>query len=1066
MRLHRLTVTAFGPFAGTVDVDLDAASSGGLFLIRGATGAGKTSLLDAVAFALYADVPGSRSKKGLHSDHAERGAVPQVTLELTAAGRRFRIERSPEFLRPKARGTGETKVPAKAVLWEHRGGGWDALSTRHDEIADVVKDVLGMGLEQFSKVVLLPQGDFAAFLRATPEERRGLLERLFDVSTYAGVEEWFAARRKESTTRLESQHAALRSDLAVLADVLADAPAGLVAEALGSAPDGPEPDGPESDGPESDAPGQPGTSEPPDWSALPLEALPAALDAVRAALETASVQGLATVERAKSTDALAAGALHQAREVAARRVRGQQAVETIERLATGRAEHDAAVATLDAAVRARSVSGDLAAHDRAADAVEQSQERVDRAAAAVLALGVAGEDLQVALERVTVAGGHLDEAGRRARSWRDGSREHASLAEQARQAELAHGRLETRIGRSRDAATAARRELAASTEAVGAVAAAAGRVKELTAAHRTRVALDHGEVQVAQAGAAGDVARSAAADLRDAYLDLRQARLDGMAAELASRLEDEQPCPVCGSPDHPAPAGGGDAVTAEAVQAAEGAWQAAAAVHAEAQSRLASLQAAQAERMLQLGEESRDAQTLAEALERARADHAADTERAAALERTRALVESAEAEVATLAEQAAELRDGLTAARTTLSALESDLAAHAQALHDALAEHAQSCPCLGEAGAAAAARAGDAGDGFLAPEQVNGLLDLLPRVQRRHDAALRHLGEHLQATRALESARDALTQVVASTGAALTEAGFADLDEARAALLSPAETSALRSRITARDTELLQATTVVEDPEVAAALAAEAPDLDALQEAADTARAAYTSALATETLVRRTLGGVERVRTTVGERCLSLATTAAEHEVLREVADAVSGTSSSNTLRMRLSAFVLAARLEKVAALANERLATMGDGRYQLRHTDELAARGARSGLGLEVLDLWTGQARDTSSLSGGESFMASLALALGLADAVREESGGFDLQTLFVDEGFGTLDDESLEQVMTVLDGLREGGRAVGVVSHVAELRTRISSQVVVTKTEQGSTVRTTTTDEAAPAA
>jgi exonuclease SbcC len=157
---------------------------------------------------------------------------------------------------------------------------------------------------------------------------------------------------------------------------------------------------------------------------------------------------------------------------------------------------------------------------------------------------------------------------------------------------------------------------------------------------------------------------------------------------------------------------------------------------------------------------------------------------------------------------------------------------------------------------------------------------------------------------------------------------------------------------------------------------------------------------------------------------------------------------------MRLSAYVLAARLEKVAALANERLGTMGEGRYQLRHTDGLAARGARSGLGLEVLDLWTGQARDTSSLSGGESFMASLALALGLADAVREEAGGFDLQTLFVDEGFGTLDDESLEQVLAVLDDLREGGRAVGVVSHVPELHSRIPSQVVVTKTERGSTV------------
>ena len=157
---------------------------------------------------------------------------------------------------------------------------------------------------------------------------------------------------------------------------------------------------------------------------------------------------------------------------------------------------------------------------------------------------------------------------------------------------------------------------------------------------------------------------------------------------------------------------------------------------------------------------------------------------------------------------------------------------------------------------------------------------------------------------------------------------------------------------------------------------------------------------------------------------------------------------------MRLTAYVLAARLETVATLANERLAVMGGGRYLLEHSDERAARGARSGLGLRVLDQWTGRVRDTATLSGGESFMASLALALGLADAVREEVGGLDLGTLFIDEGFGSLDDDSLEQVLTVLDGLREGGRAVGVVSHVADLRTRITHQAVVHKGANGSTV------------
>jgi exonuclease SbcC len=157
---------------------------------------------------------------------------------------------------------------------------------------------------------------------------------------------------------------------------------------------------------------------------------------------------------------------------------------------------------------------------------------------------------------------------------------------------------------------------------------------------------------------------------------------------------------------------------------------------------------------------------------------------------------------------------------------------------------------------------------------------------------------------------------------------------------------------------------------------------------------------------------------------------------------------------MRLSSYVLAARLAEIATLANERLATMTDGRYTLEYTDARAAKGARSGLGLVVRDAWTGQPRETSSLSGGEAFMASLALALGLGDAVRAEAGGFDLQTLFVDEGFGTLDEDSLEQVMAVLDTLREGGRAVGIVSHVTELRQRIPQQLHVIKTQTGSRI------------
>jgi exonuclease SbcC len=172
------------------------------------------------------------------------------------------------------------------------------------------------------------------------------------------------------------------------------------------------------------------------------------------------------------------------------------------------------------------------------------------------------------------------------------------------------------------------------------------------------------------------------------------------------------------------------------------------------------------------------------------------------------------------------------------------------------------------------------------------------------------------------------------------------------------------------------------------------------------------------------------------------------------LADAAAGR-GDNTYRMSLNSYVLAARLEQVALAASERLVAMSDGRYLLQHTDAKAARGAKSGLGLEVVDQWTGHHRDTSTLSGGESFMASLSLALGLADVVQQESGGVEIETLFVDEGFGSLDEQSLEQVMDALEGLRDGGRVVGLVSHVAEMKQRIGMQLQVIKGRNGSTLR-----------
>ena len=164
--------------------------------------------------------------------------------------------------------------------------------------------------------------------------------------------------------------------------------------------------------------------------------------------------------------------------------------------------------------------------------------------------------------------------------------------------------------------------------------------------------------------------------------------------------------------------------------------------------------------------------------------------------------------------------------------------------------------------------------------------------------------------------------------------------------------------------------------------------------------------------------------------------------------------SARNRLRMRLSAYVLAARLEEVAAAATVRLERMSNGRYQLVHSDEGARGRSRGGLELRIVDGWTGRERPPSTLSGGETFLASLALALGLADVVAAEAGGSRLETLFIDEGFGSLDERTLDEVLDVLDALREGGRVVGIVSHVAELRQRIPARLHVVKGRDGSHV------------
>jgi DNA repair exonuclease SbcCD ATPase subunit len=386
----------------------------------------------------------------------------------------------------------------------------------------------------------------------------------------------------------------------------------------------------------------------------------------------------------------------------------------------------------------------------------------------------------------------------------------------------------------------------------------------------------------------------------------------------------------------------------------------------------------------------------------------------------------AEDSVLGLAEKEERAKERSEAAERALSALEAELSEARQLVAVLAGQGGDTDPAEAEEAAQAAREA--------AAEAASAVAELAASRSRQEE-----LAERIDAT---EQVRVDMLSQLAQTESALTEieGQSAALESSLEALRAGHASLGLRSDAIGQVVSILeQADAARTQLDQAAARLAEArTGLDrALPEAGFASAVEARQAL---------LPGTEAAR-------LESAVQAGRDEEVRleELAEAARG-AGDNSYRMSLNSYVLAARLEQVAIAASERLVGMSDGRYTLQHSDARAARGAKSGLGLEVVDQWTGHKRDTATLSGGESFMASLALALGLADVVQQESGGVDIETLFVDEGFGSLDEQALEQVMDALEGLRDGGRVVGLVSHVPEMKQRISTQLQVVKGRNGS--------------
>ncbi|WP_309081980.1 SMC family ATPase [Zhihengliuella sp.] len=1042
MRIHRVVIQAFGPFKDREDIDFEALSAGGLFLLNGDTGSGKTTILDAICYALYGSLPGAREKaRSIRSAYADDSTPPEVLCEFSIGGRRFEAMRSPAWDRPKARGTGTTRQQAQSSLREFLDGQWTTLSARNDEVGQLVKGLIHLGREEFTRVAMLPQGEFASFLRADDRDRAELLQKLFDVTTYRRVEDLLAERRRELARRAES---AERNKRTLTSRLVHDSAENL----LEAGADGDEPAGPAAGG------ARPPAETLAEWHAA-LSDYPddAPLPEPRALAETVAELLRARTDEADQRDEAArvglaaarerVGEVRRRRDDAARLVELERERELHEDQRPGIVETRERLDQHERGTRVeRAERRYLAARSRLAQARQLLR------SAEADARGVAGLAEVLTAERPVAA-----DLGQACRAAVDLVSRLEAL--RGREAELAE--VKQKLGSARDrqaelerqrAATA--RELSeerarletveAELKGLRASAHDLARQEEVVAAARRRL-----EAVTARDAFAADLRQRVETWLeaedellrrRAIRAQLVRDRLEQSAAVLAAELVDGQPCAVCGSEAHPAPAApsGASAVTDAELEAAE-----AAAEDAQRREREAAAAKATAERdMARLSAEAADLDPDAASAALAEAEESARQARETAARIVRLEADAVSGSQACQALDAEDRRSEQEAG--VLAATVEESTARAARLEAELAEAVAPAATLED-------RLSSVRGVCRALEAWRDAADAVSNVVEAAEEAGQGLRETL-------TEQDFLSAEASDDGAGLDEA----IHAAALARLATDEAEVLRRGVREFDEREIRLNTLAESDAVARAFRARAsgepvPDdaeLAGAEAAAQTAEV-HRAALAESrgallSYGRRFTADLDALDQLVADQGSLLE----EYELVRGLADTVAG-AGENTLKMTLSTYVLAARLEAVAAAATERLSIMTGGRFELRHTDASGGRG-KGGLGISVVDEWNGQTREPSTLSGGETFMASLALALGLADVIQAESGGIDMETLFVDEGFGTLDPGTLELVMRSLDDLRSSGRVVGVISHVQELKSQIATQLVVHKHREGS--------------
>lgn len=1036
MKPIALTLCAFGPFAEEAHVSFDRLGSAGLFLITGDTGAGKTTLFDAIVFALYGETSGSRRRAdGMRSDFAPPDVPTFVELVFSHRGLRYTLRRNPGgYERRSKRGGGVVQEKPDATLLYPDG----TVASGARAVTERVTALLGMDERQMKQICMIAQGEFLNLLLAKDEERRAVFRRVFDTDFYVDVQRALKERDKGLKEQIAGQEIAIVQTLRDLEAILS-----LDKPSVHDAPDA-------------------------------IEKLRQARHADRQRQMQAQ-QEVETAQRAAGelseqlvriqTDNALLDALEQARARA-------QALN---------AQHAQMEALSLRCARAKAADA-LSAGPQSALKREQSAlgERQTLGAALRMRRVEANERLQALARARDEADGREEEAARfQAEAARIASQ--LPLYEQAEDCALRAQRAEQALCAARQAQEErARREaqigqtLSALRDAIEAGAKAG------LEAERLRSALESGQARqkrleaLATLTARGAQEQESYRNCREAF-ERAQAAYDGARARtaaledafyqaqagvLAERLEEGKPCPVCGATHHPHRAAlAPDAVTQQQLAQARGELSALqknvqdrAGEAQGARARLDALRAQVQTELLELFKDGidqgrgMDAAVRAE-LERLSAELA---QRKVALDEREAVLvraKRAETERDRLEKEQTDLRSASLEGQRTLLEAQAESARLREAADRLRAQlvyasRREAQQAMEEASARQAAIQNARKQAQEAFSAQNAACEALNARLRDNESALREAE-----ARVLE-AREKFDQ-------ALCEYGFeSEADFASARLTPEAQEQAqgtlerYRAESLRCEGELAQLT--------AQAAGRRRMDADAVQArrdaAQEAARAAQKQLTDLQADMQQRAYLLSRLEKTYERWQETQEIYARVHRLSATAAGEVNGPQGQ---RLSFEQYVQVYYFTQVLEAANARLLGMSGGRYRLLRKETALDRRTNDALGLDVLDHYTGKVRDAGSLSGGESFLASLALALGLSDVIQRRAGGVQVETLFIDEGFGSLDEEALEQAMTVLEGLTTQSNLVGIISHVSALKERIERKIVVTKSMTGSSVR-----------